>query len=593
MLGSSVLNGRQHIGLQKLSTLAGAVRSSVGPDKKHKFIQDDASGESVLACSCFHIVESLELTCAVGQLVFETIQAHHKVYHSGSGCLLFLAGAWSRTALDCLTRGVSVRQIIWCMSEGMDICEDVCKKSSVSFEDLAVRESISATPRGSGLQQSEKTMSDQKIPKKTKLSRHFCVPTAETPGVAHVAETLSHGCDSSMRLVVEAVQIQSRANRGQSKPTFDISKVTTCVLPGVSEEQACVLQGCVVLLSDEQASVANQIKEQRLKVALINGDLSHTYRHLGFRAPPGVQHVSQQLVSTASSKEDEWLEEVVRVFSSLEVSLVLTSGLACEKLVQLCCDRHILIVEKIPASVLRVMANSLGGVPMTYATQLSEHSVGSGARVSIWRDIGSFERLAAAAVCISAGGDDGLVTAVVTSCVGAKLRALEDRFWACAHRLHHALKDGVLLPGAGGAEALCVHHLHKQAERRHGTEAAGNLHRGEVLRLMADGLIDYITAAFVNAGRFSAVEARTAVSQQLQDFHPDQIIAGRFSQLAFKAVEEENPAVFPAGKPIIYDNLSVKLQAWRKALDLVFLVLQTDAEIITGTHRGTDDLMLL
>ncbi|XP_037531544.1 Bardet-Biedl syndrome 12 protein [Nematolebias whitei] len=634
MPGSAVIKNH-HIGLQRLSALAAMVRSSVGPNKQYKFIQDDTSGESALVCSCFRIIENLEPTCAVGQLVFETIQAHHKIYRSGSGCLLFLAGAWSRAALGCLQKGISVGQIISFMSEGMDVCIDVCKKSSVLL-DLAVKGRHAATPHALGLQRSEGTItgapqvschvqeSDHKTlntsqQRKTKLSRHFCetkskiVPTAlhlrqpDGPGVTHVAQTLSHGCDSSMKLVVEAVQMQSKTNEETVSPTFDISKVMTCVLPGLSEEHACVLQGCVVLLSHQQTSVAHQIKEKLLKVALINGDLAHTYRHLGFKKPPGVRRVREQLPSTSSSKEDEWLDMVVGVFLNLEVNLVLTTGLACEQLIQRCCARRILVVEKVSSSVLGIISGSFGAVPVTYATQLSKRCVGTGVQVFIWRDLSSYERGSATAVNVSTGRGVGLVTAVITSCIHGNLRALEDQFWACAYRLHHALKDGVLLPGAGGAETLCIHHLQKEAERHveegsdrvQRTKTAANIYRGDVLRLMADGFMEWITAMMVNAGRFSPVEARTAVSRQLQDFHRDQIIGGKFSQLASES-EREASALSSAIKPdealaaIIYDNLSVKLEAWRKALDLVFLVLQTDAEIITGTaHDGEEHLMLL
>lgn len=634
MPGSAVIKSQHHTGLQRLSTLAGMVRSSVGPYKKYKFIQDDTSGESILVCSCFRVIENLEPTCAVGQLVFETIQGHHKIYRSGSGCLLFLAGAWSRAALDCLHKGISVGQIISFMSEGMDVCIDVCKKSSVLL-DLAVKGRHAATPHGVGLQRSEETITgapqvsclvqgaaksehktlDTSQQRKTKLSRHFCqtkskiVSTAlhlrqpEVPGVAHVAQTLSHGCDGSMKLVVEAVQMQSKTNEEMLSPTFDVSKVMTCALPGLPEEHACVLQGCVVLLSHQQTSVAHQIKEKLLKVALISGDLSHTYRHLGFKKPPGVRRVGGQLASTGSSKEDEWLEMVVGVFLNLEVNLVLTTGLACEKLIQRCCTRRILVVEKVNSSVLGIISSSFGAVPVTYATQLSKRCVGTGVQVFIWRDLSSYERGSVTAVNISTGRDVGLVTAVITSCMHGKLQALEDRFWACAYRLHHALKDGVLLPGAGAAETLCVHHLQKEAGRHiqegSETKTAANIYRGDVLRLMADGFIEWITAVMVNAGWFSPADARTAVSQQLQNFHRDQIIGGKFSQLALEG-EREASALSSAVKPdealaaIIYDNLSVKLEAWRKALDLVFLVLQTDAEVITGTaHNGKEHLMLL
>jgi Bardet-Biedl syndrome 12 protein len=47
----------------------------------------------------------------------------------------------------------------------------------------------------------------------------------------------------------------------------------------------------------------------------------------------------------------------------------------------------------------------------------------------------------------------------------------------------------------------------------------------------------------------------------------------------------------------VYDNLSVKVEAWRRAMDLVLLVLQTDAEVITGVDpdslRTETDLVLL
>ncbi|KTG38624.1 hypothetical protein cypCar_00029967 [Cyprinus carpio] len=42
----------------------------------------------------------------------------------------------------------------------------------------------------------------------------------------------------------------------------------------------------------------------------------------------------------------------------------------------------------------------------------------------------------------------------------------------------------------------------------------------------------------------------------------------------------------------VYDNLTVKSEAWRRALDLVFLVLQSDTEIITGLLVGTLDVVL-
>uniref|UniRef100_UPI0037E8818C Bardet-Biedl syndrome 12 protein n=1 Tax=Semicossyphus pulcher TaxID=241346 RepID=UPI0037E8818C len=633
MLGSTIINHRQHVGLQKLSAMAGLSHSSLGPNKKFRIIQDDSSGESALVCLCFRIFENLELTCATGQLAFETIQAHQKVYHTGSGCLLFLAGAWSRAALECLQRGISIVHIISAMSEGMDICLDVCRKYSISFEVLGMEQLEKSTPSPDlGLQMSKepvveaaqascnlKQTLNSSGQRKIKLSRHFYEaeskivstalqnPQPKLPDIAHIAEGLSHGCVNAKNLVVEVSRIQSKNYQQEIIcSTFDVTKIMTCVLPGLPEEAACVIPGCIVLLSAEQASVAHHLREQLLKVALINGDLSGTYCHLGFKRPSGVQRVSEDTDLLHLNKEEAWMEKVVTILLNLEVNLILVSGLVSKSVIQRCSRHQILVVEKVKVSVLKALADSTGAVPVTYATQLSKHCVGAGVKIAIWRDLSSYERQPSTAVNISAGGNSELVTVILTSCVEGKLQALEDQFWGCAYRLHHALKDRALLPGSGVTEMLCIHHLQKLVEwdsaQTAKAETEANPYRGVVLHLMAEGLIDYISTVMVNTGKFSKVQARTAVSQQLQDFNKSVDIAAKFSQLFLEGEKEDSVVSSPmksteAPAAKVYDNLSVKQEAWSQALDLVFLVLQTDAEVITGIDKATDaaqeNLMLL
>ncbi|XP_034038067.1 Bardet-Biedl syndrome 12 protein [Thalassophryne amazonica] len=623
MPGSAIRSLRQHVGLQKLSGLAGIAHSSLGPNKSYKFIQDDASGESSLACSCFRILENLELICAVGQLVYETIQAHQKVYHSGSGSMLFLAGAWSRVMLECLDRGISVAHIMSAMSEGMDICLNVCRKYSI------LTDGLNCTVDGQGLNDNllmkpivqapcalflldgtagaEKTSKQRRV--KLSHSRHFyevmsenvctmpksgpCEPAS--PDIAHLAEGLSHGCADMMHLVIKVSKIQSE---NCQHFTFDVTKVVSCLMPGLPEEHACVFPGCIVLTSSEQASVAEHFKEQNLKVSLIHGDLSDTYRHPGYSAPKGIRRVCDQL---DSRKEEDWMEGVLTHLLRLDVNVVLASGVACEKLVEHCCRHCILVVQKVKMSVLKAFADATGAAVVRYATQLNDRCVGIGVNVAVWRD---FSSKSSTVVNISTCGSSGLVTVIITSCVHSKALALEDQFWACAYRLHHALKEKALLPGAGVTELLCVSHLQKHAEHlvkphADGKDAA-SLYTATVLHLMADALIDYISTMMVNTGNFSKVRARTVLSQHLEDCDGDLSLAGKFSQLfleghkqdSFLSSEMKSCSV-PAVK--VYDNMSIKQEVWRKALDVVFLVLQTDAEVITGVDPNTEgeNLMLL
>lgn len=603
MQGTAIINGRQHVGLQKLSALAGVTRSFLGPVKNYKFIQDDSCQESTLVSSCHRVFENLELTCATGQLVCETVLAHHKVYGTGSGCLLFLAGAWSRAALEGLQRGISVPLIVSAMSEGLQVCIDVSGKSSISTDGLGSKEPEARNPPCPVQRPTKPGL------KGTRLSRHFYEAKAESPvshlkhlDIFHLGEGLSHGCADAMKLVIEICRLQSGGNL-QKADLFSLDKVLTCTLPGLPEDCACVVPGCIVLVCTERARIARRLEGQQLRVALIDGDLKDTYRHLGYNRPSGLTRVGEPTALTGLSKEDEWTEKVVTRLTELGVNVVFVSGFVSGKVMALCCGRQILLVEKVRACALKLVGSASGAVPVAYATQLSRHCVGSGVDVAVWRELESGRRgNLTTAVNVSVRKSE-MVTAVLTSHVHAKLQSLEDQFWSCAHRLHHALGDGAVLPGAGETEALCVYRLRKPAENYsiQSTEAgAPDPLRAVVLDLMADGLIDYISTAMSNTGNFSKLGARTVLSQSLQSCNSSTVA---FDASQFFTQGEHEGCVAPtqaeshdSPSSRVYDCLSVKREAWKRALDLVFLVLQADAEVITGVgqqREGDTDLMYL
>ncbi|XP_037119005.1 Bardet-Biedl syndrome 12 protein [Syngnathus acus] len=579
MLGSTIINQRQHVGLQKLSALAAVAHSTLGPCKKFKFIQDEATGESTLVSSCLRILDNLDLaTCAVSQLVHETVRAHHKGFRTGSGSLLFYAGAWSRAALSCLHQGIPTSHVIAAMIEGMDLCVDVCKRSSISLDALCVSTQKQPTEIPSG---SKVTKEKRQV----KLSRHFCntepesisVPEPGLTDVAHLAEGLSHGCNDAMNLVIQASHVQSKDIQSS---VFDVTKVTACVLPGFPEDHAHVCPGCVVLLNAEQASVAHHLKNQPMNVVFISGDLSHSYRHLGFSRPVGIQCVGNQSNMSDLSQEEYWMEKVLGLLLHLDVNLVLVSGLVNKTVIQLCSQHRILVVGKVTFSILKEMAIATGAVLVTYATQLTKHCVGKDIHISIWREFQNHNGMLLTALNINADGNTRFVTAVITSPVHGKLQTLEDRFWSCAYRVHHALKDKAVLPGAGVTELFCIHRLTEKADAenlRNGT-CGSNPYLGIVLHLLAGSFMDYIAAVMANSTGVSRVKASTVVNQKLQDVNS---ISAELSQLVLDSHEDVSPSK-------VFDNLSVKQESWRKALDLVLLVLQTDAEIITGLDESKD-----
>ncbi|KAK2493256.1 hypothetical protein MC885_019464 [Smutsia gigantea] len=117
-----VINKRRHIGLQQLSSFAETGRTFLGPVKPSKFITDEECHESVLISSTVRLLQSLDLTSAVGQRLSEAVEAHSNTYRTGASALLFLVGAWSSAAEECLHLGIPVSLIVSVMSEGLNSC---------------------------------------------------------------------------------------------------------------------------------------------------------------------------------------------------------------------------------------------------------------------------------------------------------------------------------------------------------------------------------------------------------------------------------------------------------------------------------------
>ncbi|XP_052471505.1 Bardet-Biedl syndrome 12 protein [Carassius gibelio] len=572
MSGSATVAQRCHIGLQQLEAIAATTHSFLGPNKRPKFIQDEDAGDAVLVSSCSRLLEHIELDGSVGQLLHEMVQAQQKVFHSGTGTLVFLAGVWSRVALECLSRGITVLDIKTAMRNGLDVCLEVCKQSAVSVKEVSCQKLKELKPTSalkSENQDSETQSLDvrlsQNLRLKLKHSRHFNLQTENTQttpnDVSGIAQAVSHGCDSSMRLVLQACKLQSKITEDARNRPLDIQKLVTCLIPGMSEEKSCVLHGFVTLLSVEQASVVRRLQGQALKIALVNGDLSEKYRHVGFNRPANVVHITDRANMSSVSLEERWIEDALRKLHEFSIDVVLASGTAGAKLKDRALGANVLVIEGVKSSVLNDFSTRTGAITVSYVTQIDENCVGRGVTVSPWRDCSRKKDLVAVSI-VSAS--TSLVTAVISSSLSAKVQSLEDQFWSCAHRLHQAFTDGKLLHGAGATELLCIQQLHQSRQ----TEME-NLQESVVLELMAEAWMDYVSTLMLNSGSVvSKSEAWTAIAHQMR---------------LYKAGEAISRDADGVG---VYDNVTVKTEAWRRALDLVFLVLQSDTEIITGVSEG-------
>ncbi|NXU56701.1 BBS12 protein, partial [Turnix velox] len=426
----------------------------------------------------------------------------------------------------------------------------------------------------------------------------------ECYGLAHLIMALSHGNQTSMKLLQSVVTYQQEKTEHGHSCKFNIAKIVTCCLLGLPESYSSVSPGFVTLVTPEQATVIHRLEDKPLRILLMDGDLTEQYRHLGFNRAYNVRTILEH-PSLPKGTAGLWLSSMLDILISFEVNLVLVKGNVCENLMERCIANSILVIGSVTWDVLYAFGEATSAQLVTYLTQLNASCVGSGAQVRRWKacdgramDLGEL-----VPIRIEVQGIP-LLTVVLTTTVASKMQLIEDQFWTLAYRLHHALHDEKVFLGGGAVELLCLSHLQMLAEQ-HLQPANKNVVRkfhspwqsvsvteytSVVLQALAIGWKQYLSLVMCNTAKAaSQLEACTSLDHHLKN------AAECGSPSAYILKEFQRGDLFGGGSgPFtdhrnylkIYDNVTAKTEAWRRALDLVLLVLQTDAEIIVGPKRN-------
>ncbi|NXE50459.1 BBS12 protein, partial [Casuarius casuarius] len=425
-------------------------------------------------------------------------------------------------------------------------------------------------------------------------------------GFGHLAIGLSHGNQTSVKLLQNIVAYQQQRAECSGSSQFNITEIVTCCLLGLPESYSCVCPGFITLVLPEQATVIKYLQGKPLCILLMDGDLTEQYRHLGFNRPRSVRTILEPPSAHEGRSGDLWLSSVLDVLIRFEVNLILVKGNVCEKLMERCIANNILVIGSVTLNVLHAFGEVSGAQPVTYLTQLNARYLGSGAQVELWRacDGRAMELGELVPVSIKVQGIP-LLTAMLTTAVASKMQLVEDQFWTFVYRLHHALNEGKVFLGGGAVELLCLSHIQMLAEQSlkpastnaekefhnpSGLAASSTEYKSVVLQALASGWNQYLSVVLCNSAKAtSGFEAHTLIKRHLKKAadcgSPSAYILKEFRRGGM-IQSSSDPFADPGESLNVYDNVTAKMEAWRRALDLVLLVLQTDAEIITGPKRN-------
>ncbi|XP_043529987.1 Bardet-Biedl syndrome 12 protein isoform X1 [Chiloscyllium plagiosum] len=439
----------------------------------------------------------------------------------------------------------------------------------------------------------------------------FSTPADSTRFTA-LALSLSHGNHRMMKLAIEAYKIQTQSIlqetiKKRPLPEFNIDKLVTYFLPGPPEHESCVSPGFVTLISEDQSEIVQDLATLPLHTIFISGDLTDKYRHPGFNRISDIKVVTQTVEDISKTLEEEWLCRTMDILHKFHINLILVKGLTSPYLMNKCLQEKILVIQEVKEPVFQRLTKAMEGIHVTYITQVKENCVGTGAHLCLWKmGHGNIPNLGERFAVQINTYTTAVITVVLCSPLRCKLQTLVDQFWTCAYRLKHALSERRIFPGAGATELACLCHLKQQILKNspctlgiNETSCIGThrsswfaetavLFKSQVLQALADGLTEYLVTAMFNTGMYETpLDALSEVQKCLHDSNGTFPIISELSEQHVKVGIPCRSSCSSLSDDCfdyeVYDNVTIKIEAWRRALNLVLLVLRADAEIITGT----------
>ncbi|ERE88375.1 putative Bardet-Biedl syndrome 12 protein like protein [Cricetulus griseus] len=184
--------------------------------------------------------------------------------------------------------------------------------------------------------------------------------------------------------------------------------------------------GYVTAVPMSSIALIKELQHQSFRMILIEGDLTESYRHLGFNKSVNIKTKLDSGKPPEDSAEELWTKSVLQVLIQFNVNLVLVQGNVSEYLTERCIHSKRLVIGSVNGSVLQAFAEATRAVPVTYITQVNEDCVGSKVSVTFWTSPHDINRSNRMAILLKTEGIN-LITVVLTSPVSAQMETKEDR----------------------------------------------------------------------------------------------------------------------------------------------------------------------
>ncbi|ELU16799.1 hypothetical protein CAPTEDRAFT_205266 [Capitella teleta] len=297
--------------------------------------------------------------------------------------------------------------------------------------------------------------------------------------VEQLAMCASHGEDRLMKFVLEAF------GHHETTRQFDLSSILTyCVSAPVHQTS---LHSGIILNNNQNVSKC-------CNALVINGDVTPTYKHVGYK---------QNLKFNISARYDShgaadlpWPDQVLNHLKAMNINALFIRGTVDDDLRTRCESEGVLLCMHVPYKSLKVMSEGFDVDLVNYILDSDQGDILKDVQLEPLSD---FNRSLISVVM------DDVRTLIVCHPSEAVAHHHEERFWHCAKRFSHIISAKRACKGQGVLEQEAAAFLNKRADELERSDALTEGLQSLVYRCVSRGFVQFCLVVNTNTASCDTV----------------------------------------------------------------------------------------
>lgn len=209
--------------------------------------------------------------------------------------------------------------------------------------------------------------------------------------LSELGSRLSHGKEQEMKLAIEVVNSLFLSSGKTSPEHFEIHlrMIHTELVQGPPSSFSQKIEGLLLesTASYQPASVNRTAPESKLFIALVDGDVTPEFRHVGLNKEFQIHRVIESkddFKASIFNQEEDWYQRMTKTLCDHKIGLLVVKGIVHDSVLDFCLSHDISVLQNVAYPSLQLLSFATDSAIITYLADLREQDIGRPVTIETW-----------------------------------------------------------------------------------------------------------------------------------------------------------------------------------------------------------------